>query len=136
MYPIILNSILVELKITATSFAVGQNFQFNDVPQIRNRYIYGIVTHLSSVDYSTSTQGNPIISSAKAQNSVLTLVTNDGKQPVYQIPIYQLAPTPNGGLIRIFQDIPLDITKSYVTINSVTGFATNDTFAFTVFYKA
>ena len=135
MNTIIENSILVELPITATSVAAGQQFYFNDVPMLRNKKVYGIIAHISGVDYTTSTQGNDIIDGTQAKVSLLTLSTNDSNYPVYQIPVYDLNPVNNGGFIRMFSNIPIDITKCYVQITATASLATNDTWAFTFLYR-
>lgn len=127
------NSILVELPIPSTP-AAGQQLTFNDVPLLRGKKIYGIICHLNGVDYTKSTTGNDIIDATKAKGSVLTLSTTKSDYPVYQLPIYDLSAVQNAGEIRLFNDIPLDITKSYITIIDSSTMAQNDTFAFTFLY--
>lgn len=135
MYDIIIsNTILVELN-GRTYSSAGQRFFFNDVPELRGAKVYGIIAHLNASDYNTSTTGTTIIGTTQARQSLLTVVTEDSKQPVQRIPVYDLNPINNGGLIRMFANIPINIQKSFVEITGTSGFTTNDTFAFTFIYR-
>jgi hypothetical protein len=135
MYDIIIsNTILVELN-GRTFGSAGQRYFFSDVPELRGAKVYGIIAHLNASDYNTSTTGTTIIGTTQARQSLLTIVTEDSKQPVQRMPLFDLNPIQNGGLIRTFANIPINIQKSFVEITGTSGFSANDTFAFTFIYR-
>lgn len=129
------NTILVELIMSNAAAAAGNQFYFQDVPMLRGKKVYGVIAHLSGVDLTISTQGNPVVDSAEARVSLLTLANTQSGYPNYQLPVYELNPTQNGGFVRQFADLPIDITKSYVQITAASTLVTNDTWAFTFIYR-
>jgi hypothetical protein len=130
---VIQNTILVEL--VGNNFSAGSRYNFQDVPELRGKVVYGVIAHQGGVDYTTSTQGNAIVAATQIRQSLITLTDNRNQQPVQRVPLYDLQPANNGGLIRMFNDIPVDITKSFVEITGTTSFSANDTWAFTFIYR-
>lgn len=130
---IIKNTSLAEINM-GSSFAAGQQYKFPDVPQLRDVITTGIICHALNVDYNVSTAGNAIVNAAKLQQSILFLYVK-GVQVVYQLPCYSLVPSVNGGFIRMFGKLEIDIPKSYVQLTGASGFSTNDTYAFTFIYE-
>ena len=120
-------------EITGGSFAAGQRFNFPDIEYLRGASIKGIICHCLEVDYSVSTGGSNIMNQAELRQTTLTLYV-DGATPVLQFPVYQLIPGLNGGFIREFAGLKVNLPKSFVQINGASGFTANDTFAFSFIY--
>ena len=120
-------------EITCSTFAAGQRYNFNDLEYLRGASIKGVICHCLEVDYSVSTGGFNVMSQAELRQATLTLYV-EGMTPVLQFPCYQLIPGNNGGFIRMFAGLKINLPKSYVQINGASGFTANDTFAFTWIY--
>jgi len=119
---IIENSILVENNMPTVS--TGQSYYFPDIPELRNGvYIYAIEA-FSVAQVSKSPAGNTIVAAAAVVDIVLTLVVGQDEK-VFQIPYYTLISSLNGGLIRRFNNMPVNIVKSYIRLVSNTVTATN-----------
>ena len=129
---IIENTQLVE--VITVSAAAGKSYNLPpNINILTGKKTYGIIVHASDVDYSVSQAGYNIMTTTELQKCTLVLDIG-GLTPVMNIPMYQLIASNNGGFIRQFADLPLQISKCYVQLNSAAGFTDNDTFAFTFIY--
>ncbi len=130
---VIKNTQLVE--VLTTGAAPGKTYNWPSTLKILDgKKITGIICHASDVDYSVSTAGNNIMSVAELKQCTLVLDIG-GNTPVLNIPLYQLLASNNGGFIRMFASLPLQISKCFVQLNNNSGFTDNDTFAFTIIYE-
>ena len=120
-------------EIIATTVSAGQRYNFPDIEYVRGASIVGLICHCLEVDYSVSTGGYTIVSQAALRETTITLYV-EGMTPVLQFPAYQLIPGNNGGFIRQLAGLKINLPKSFVQINSATGFTANDTFAFSFIY--
>ena len=129
---IIENSQLVE--VLTVGAAPGKTYAFPSTLKILDgKKTVGIICHANDVDYTVSTAGNNIMTVAELKQCTLVLDIG-GQTPVMNIPLYQLLASNNGGFIRQFGSLPLQISKCYVQLNNNSGFTDNDTFAFTFIY--
>jgi len=122
-------SIFVELKLTTV--ATGTLITFQDVPQLRGSYVQGIEAFTDGQVTKTPTQ-NTVFAAAAAKEMLMTFV--QGQENKFEnIPYYTLISSNNGGLIREFRDLQVNINKSYVFIGGTTATA-NHALAFTFYY--
>lgn len=128
---IIQNTALAE--IISSGAAAGSKWNFPNIEYLTNVRIRGLICHASDVDYSKSTSGYTITTVAQLRLTTVTLYV-EGMTPVLQFPAYQLIASNNGGFIRQLAGLKVNLPKSYVQINGTTGFADNDTFAFSFLY--
>lgn len=116
---IIARSILVELNIATVS--QGANYNFQDVPELRGKLIYGIEA-FSDSHVAKTPFGNTVVANGSIDDVLLTLSVGTDEQ-VANIPYYTLVSANNGGLIRQFANLPVNLTKSYVKLvnNTITN---------------
>jgi hypothetical protein len=129
---IIENSQLVEIPVVGA--AAGKTYSLPSTIKILDgKKTYGIICHAGDVDYLTSQNGNNIMTVAELRQATLVLDTG-GITPVLNLPLYQLLASNNGGFIRQFGNLILQISKCYIQLNNNSGFTDNDTFALTFIY--
>lgn len=127
----ILKSYLVEINVGNSVPGNNSNILFQDFPQLRDVYIFGICG-LDTSTLSTSPTGKTI---ATANTGVtLTLLDTFNQEIIKQYPVVALDPYYQSGFYRDFKPFPLQLTKSYITITSNTGINANDSFCFNIFY--
>lgn len=107
------NNYLVEINIPNN--ATGTRVYFPDIPKLRDKFITGADAVNSSV-LSISPNGNTIIGNARAL--LVTLVTVDGgnQEAVFQMPYYDLVASLNGGIVKQFNRLKVNMQKSYLFI--------------------
>jgi hypothetical protein len=123
-------SISVELKLTSNSD--GTSLNFADVPQLRGKYVQGIEAFTDAQVKKTMTQTNVIADAGK--NGLLCNIVVDSDTILENLPYYTLISTYNGGLIREFKNIKININKSNVYIGDGTNIVTNTSAFFTFYY--
>lgn len=103
----------VELVLPAT-IAAGVVTPFQDVPQLRGAFVQGIEAFTDEQVASTPTQTS-VFEAAAADDMLMTFV--QGQEDYTQwIPYYTLISSKNGGLIREFKNLQVNINKSNVLI--------------------
>lgn len=128
--PRFLRSILVEIPLTTTT--AGSTINFADVPQLRNKFVQGIETFTNAQITKTPTQ-KTVIGSLYGANFLVNLLT-DSETTFEYIPYYTLIPANNGGLIREFKNLKININKSNIYISSATGLTVNESVVFNFYY--
>jgi hypothetical protein len=123
-------SILVELPLTTT--ANGSTLNFNDVPQLRGKFVQGIEAYTSTQVSKSQTQ-RTIIGSGSQSAFLVNLVT-DSETTFENIPYFTLISSNNGGLIREFNNLKININKSNIYISFNTGLTTAQSALFTFYY--
>jgi hypothetical protein len=127
----ILKSYLVEINVGNSVPGNNSNILFQDFPQLRDVYIFGICG-LDASTLSASPTGKTI---ATANTGVtLTLLDTFNQEIIKQYPVVALDPYYQSGFYRDFKPFPLQLTKSYITITNNTGINANDSFCFNIFY--
>lgn len=134
--PVIDHSYGVELKITSAP-AAGLVVNFTDIPQLRKGTtpvkVIGIEAFTAS-QLAVSPLGNPVIAAADVTGIVCTFAVGL-KEDIYKVPLVDLVPALNNGLIRIFREKEINYTKSYITILNVGTLAQNQAIMFNFIYK-
>jgi hypothetical protein len=123
-------SILVELQITTT--ANGSSINFSDVPQLRGKFVQGIETYTANEVTKTQTQRD-VIAQANVSSFLVNLVT-DSETVFENIPYFTFNTYYNGGIIREFKNLKININKSNIYITSGSGLSTSQSALFTFYY--
>jgi hypothetical protein len=124
-------SIFVELNLK-TGYAIGNQLNFLDVPQLSHAYVQGIEAFTDSQLAKTPTTNSVFEDAAKTQ--VLMTFKQLDDQRYENIPYYTLMATNNGGLIRNFHDLQININSSYAFMGGTTATA-GKSLAFVFYYS-
>ena len=132
---IIKRSQLIEAQFTGTP-AVGKKYQFTEIPNIsrNNIVIYGIEA-FTSTQLSTTPNNNTVVASGVSDQLVVTLIDNDNKERVYQLPYYTAIRSLNGGFVLMVKPFVLNLTRSYVQITNASGISSNEVASFNLYYS-
>lgn len=128
--PIIENSYLVEVNLG--TITAQKQINFNFIPQLEGSKIYSIQV-FSSTNFGTSPNGATVTSIAGIASLSVTFMEGDN-QTLYQYPLYDLVSSSNAGFQRVFNNKRLNLTKSFITINSNTALNNNDSVIFLFHY--
>ena len=131
LQPIIEKSYLVEINLG--TIAVQKQINFAFIPQLEGSTIYGVQT-FSASQLTTSPNGSTVVSTAGLSNITVTLVVGD-TQDVYLLPCSDLNSPLIYGFIRMINNKRLNLTKSFITIQSVASLVNNDSVLFNFIYK-
>jgi hypothetical protein len=132
---IIHRSVLAEARITATP-AIGQRFFFDDIPDIskNNIVVYGIIGY-SATQLSTSPQQRTVIAAAGVPSVALTIVDANNVQLVQQMPVYDTVRSLNGGFVATFDNLPMNLTRSYIEIMATTSLNSSESWVCELLYR-
>lgn len=132
---IIKRSQLIEAQFTGTP-AVGKKYQFTEIPNIsrNNIVIYGFEA-FTATQLSTTPNNNTVVASGVSDQLVVTLIDNDNKERVYQLPYYTAIRSLNGGFVLMVKPFILNLTRSYVQITNATGISSNEVASFNLYYS-
>ncbi len=134
---IIKNSQLVQAVITSAAPAYGQTCYFEDIPNISkgNVALYGLEAY-TAAQMAVSPSGNAVIAAADAINIGVTLVTTDSNfKQVENQPYYNFIRSNNAGFVVLLNDIKIDLTKCFITINASGTLAQNQVVLFNLYYR-
>lgn len=131
LQPITEKSYLVELNLGTVAVQKQINFQF--IPQLEGSIIYGIQS-FSSTQTSLSPNGSNVVSAAGLADLTVTFVVGD-TQDVFLLPVADLNSPSIQGFIRMFNNKKLNLTKSFVTIQSTATVVNNESILFNFLYK-
>jgi hypothetical protein len=113
-------SIFVPL-ILPSGYATGAFITFADVPQLRGAHVQGIEAFTDAQLTKTPLQASVFEDAAKKE-MMMTFV-EDADNRFENVPYYTLIASSNGGLIRTFKDLKININKSGVFIGGTTATA-------------
>ena len=132
---VIKRSQLAEAQITG-SVATGKKYPFTQIPNLsrNNIIIYGLEV-FTATQLSNTPSGNTVIAASAQDQVVLTLVDNNNVERVYQIPIYTLISSNNGGFIKMVKPFILNLTKSYVQITNTAGINLDEVVSVNLYYS-
>jgi len=132
---IIKRSQLLEAQIVSTP-AVGKKYQFTEIPNLsrNNIIVYGIEA-FTTTQLATTPNNNTPISSTAQTGLVVTLVDNNNKERIYQLPYYTAIRSLNGGFVLMFKPFILNVTRSYVQLTNTTGVSANQVAVFNIYYS-
>jgi hypothetical protein len=127
----ILRSYLIEVNFGNTLPGNGVNINFQDYPQLRNIMLTGI-----TVSDSTTIAVSPSGKTVTNDNAgiAVTLMDIFNMEIIKNYPAKGLDPYYNYGFYRDFNDINLQLTKSYITILDNTALAANQSVILNIFY--
>lgn len=131
LQPIIEKSYLVEINLG--TIAVQKQINFAFIPQLEGSTIYGVQT-FSASQLTTSPNGSTVVTAAGLSNITVTFVVGD-TQDVYLLPCSDLNSPLIYGFIRMINNKRLNLTKSFITIQSVASLVNNDSVLFNFIYK-
>lgn len=129
--PIIENSYLVEINLG--TLAAQKQINFNFIPQLEGSIIYGIQT-FSASDVTTSPNGSTVVSTAGLASINVTFSVGDN-QDIFLMSTHDLRSASISGFVRMFANKKLNLTKSFITLNSVTGLTNNESILFQFLYR-
>jgi len=134
---IITNSYLAEINF-AQAGAAGQRVYFKDIPTLTPRDGRTVIETVglevfTRDDLSTSPNGAGMITSGNLATITLTL-TVGSKERCFLIPCNSLRTVLNGGIIRRFYNLPVNVVKSYVQVVAP-GIAAGDSVCFNFYYR-
>ena len=132
---IIKRSQLIEAQFTGTP-ATGKKYQFTEIPNIsrNNIVIYGFEA-FTATQLSTTPNNNTVVASGVSDQLVVTLIDNDNKERVYQLPYYTAIRSLNGGFVLMVKPFILNLTRSYVQITDATGISANQVASINLYYS-
>ena len=132
---IIKRSQLVEAQVVGTP-AAGKKYQFTDVPNIsrNNILIYGFEA-FTAAQLSTTPNNNTVIPAATSDQLVVTLIDNNNKELIYQLPYYTAIRSLNGGFVLMVKPFILNLTRSYIQLTDATGISENQVACVNLYYS-
>lgn len=131
--PIIKNSYLAEINLVTVT--QNQRYNFDNIPELNQKNIKLVsVTAYTATRLLLSQTGKTVIADAAAANFVLTLTTAES-EVIYQIPYYDLVSANNAGLMRMFKNLSVNLTKCYATCLSTTGVVAAQSLVFNLIYE-
>ena len=110
----------------------GISVNFPDIPQLRGQQVVGISAVLAS-QLSYSPNGNAVTVNANAPNLIATFSVGSN-EVLFEMPVFDLIPSQNSGLIRQFHRLPINWVKSKVTIVANAGVTAGDAVCFNIRY--
>ena len=132
---IIKRSQLIEAQFTGTP-ASGKKYLFTEIPNIsrNNIVIYGFEA-FTATQLAVTPNNNTVVAAGVSDQLVVTLIDNDNKERVYQLPYYTAIRSLNGGFVLMVKPFILNLTRSYVQITSATGISANEVASINLYYS-
>ena len=132
---IIKRSQLIEAQFTGTP-AAGKKYQFTEIPNIsrNNIIVYGFEA-FTATQLAVTPNNNTVVAAGVSDQLVVTLIDNENKERVYQLPYYTAIRSLNGGFVLMVKPFILNLTRSYVQITSATGINANEVASFNLYYS-
>ena len=132
---IIKRSQLIEAQFTGTP-ATGKKYQFTEIPNIsrNNIVVYGFEA-FTATQLAVTPNNNTVVAAGVSDQLVVTLIDNDNKERVYQLPYYTAIRSLNGGFVLMVKPFILNLTRSYVQITSATGISANEVASINLYYS-
>lgn len=132
---IIKRSQLIEAQFTGTP-AAGKKYQFLEIPNIsrNNIIVYGFEA-FTAAQLAVTPNNNTVIASTTSDQMVVTLIDNDNKERIYQLPYYTAIRSLNGGFVLMVKPFILNLTRSYVQLTSTAGINANEVASLNLYYS-
>lgn len=131
LQPVIENTYLVEVNLGTVATQKRTNFQF--VPQLEGCEIYAIQS-FSQSDLALSPNGSNVATTAGLSACTVTFVIGDDEK-IYTLPLSDLRSANIYGFQRMFKNLKINLTKSYITIQTTTGLSNNDSILVNFIYR-
>jgi hypothetical protein len=132
---IIKRSQLIEAQFTGTP-AAGKKYQFLEIPNIsrNNIIVYGFEA-FTAAQLAVTPNNNTVVASTTSDQMVVTLIDNDNKERIYQLPYYTAIRSLNGGFVLMVKPFILNLTRSYVQLTSTAGINANEVASLNLYYS-
>lgn len=131
LQPITEKSYLVEVNLGTIAAQKQVNFAF--IPQLEGSTIYGIQSfNISQV--ALSPNGSTVVSASGMLSLTVTFVVGD-IQEIFLLPVADLNSPSIYGFIRMISNKKLNLTKSFVTIQSASNLNNNESILFNFLYR-
>lgn len=132
---IIKRSQLIEAQFTGTP-AAGKKYQFLEIPNIsrNNIIVYGFEA-FTAAQLAVTPNNNTVIASTTSDQMVVTLIDNDNKERIYQLPYYTAIRSLNGGFVLMVKPFILNLTRSYVQLTSTASINANEVASLNLYYS-
>lgn len=132
---IIKRSQLIEAQFTGTP-AAGKKYQFLEIPNIsrNNIIVYGFEA-FTAAQLAVTPNNNTVVASSTSDQMVVTLIDNENKERIYQLPYYTAIRSLNGGFVLMVKPFILNLTRSYVQLTSTTGINANEVASLNLYYS-
>jgi hypothetical protein len=132
---IIKRSQLIEAQFSGTP-AAGKKYQFLEIPNIsrNNIIVYGFEA-FTAAQLAVTPNNNTVVASSTSDQMVVTLIDNDNKERIYQLPYYTAIRSLNGGFVLMVKPFILNLTRSYVQLTSTTGINANEVASLNLYYS-
>lgn len=131
LQPIIENSYLVEVNLGTPSQGKRINFQY--IPQLEGATIYAIQT-FSATDLTKSPNNVAVVSTIGLAGCTVTFCVGDDEK-LYIVPLSDLRSQNISGFQRMFNNMKINLTKSYITIQDATSIVPLDSVLFQFIYR-
>jgi len=131
LQPITEKSYLVELNLATVGVQRQVNFGF--IPQLEGAEIYAVQT-FSATQLSLSPNGAAMVTAAGLADLTVTFAVGD-YQDIFLLPCADLNSPLINGFIRMLNNKRLNLTKSFVTIQSTTTVVNNQSILFNFIYR-
>jgi len=128
--PTLVKSYFASIKIT--SLAVNQKFNFLDLPQLRNAFVYAIETYTAS-SITIAPDGTTIVPIATGINFTL-IDRNTRNEFIRQCPALSFNRNANNGRLFTFKARQIDWQSSGISLSSIAGLAVNQSIGFNIYY--
>jgi hypothetical protein len=114
-------SYTTEVKLNTTP-AVGDRIPFNDIPILRQGQvkIQGIKCY-DATALTKSPNNNTVVAALAVSGLTLTFQVDANEEQVKEVPVYDCIPYYNGGIIRAFNNLQINLTKSYLVVEDTTN---------------
>ena len=117
-------SYTTEIKLPASP-ATGDRIPFNDIPLLRQGQVkIQAIKCYDATALSLSPNNKTVVAAAAVPGLALTIQVDANEEQIKECPVYDLVPYYNGGIIRAFNNLHINLTKSYLVIENssvVTG---------------
>jgi len=131
LQPISERNYLIELNVGTVAVQKQINFAF--IPQLEGAIIYGVQS-FSRTDLSLSPNGSAVATAAGLADLTVTFAVGDN-QDFFLWPVADLNSPAINGFIRMINDKRLNLTKSFITIQSTTTITNNESVLFLFTYR-
>lgn len=131
LQPISERNYLIELNVGTVAVQKQINFAF--IPQLEGAIIYGVQS-FSRADLSLSPNGSAVATAAGLADLTVTFAVGDN-QDFFLWPVADLNSPAINGFIRMINDKRLNLTKSFITIQSTTTITNNESVLFLFTYR-
>lgn len=131
LQPISERNYLIELNVGTVAVQKQINFAF--IPQLEGAIIYGVQS-FSRSELSLSPNGSAVATAPGLADLTVTFAVGDN-QDFFLWPVADLNSAAINGFIRMINDKRLNLTKSFITIQSTTTITNNESVLFLFTYR-